>query len=117
VTSTGLSYQIFGEITWLCVLEAQRFHFADFQSFSAAIDEIAGDLTASLADASVIARPDLAAIIRLVEDHYRSLSRQICDGRLGPEAIALAKAIRDGLAMNVRAPVLARSRDQRPICG
>jgi hypothetical protein len=99
VTAPSLSFQVFGEIVWLAVLEADRFPVDSAASLAAAVDEIAGDLRAALAGTGVRARPVVAAALREVLAHYDQVAVCIRDGRPSAGADRLRRAIRDALAL------------------
>ena len=97
VTAPGLSYQLFGEIVWLAVLEATKFPVDDRLAMAAAVEEIAGDLRSALAGGRVGADPSLAATVGHVLRRFESIRDDIGAGRASERADALMAAIRLGL--------------------
>lgn len=99
VTPAALSFQIYGEIVWLAVLECARYPVDDFQAMAAAVDEIAGDIRAALVHPPVSGRAEVAFALREVLKHYELLLAQFGSGQLGTEALRLLTDIRKGLAL------------------
>ena len=98
ITAPSLSFEIFGEIVWLAVLERDRFSVDDPDAMAAAIDEIVGDLRSARIhlldnDGSVF------MIMQTVMGHYLRVRTAIENRQTDPAAVALLDAIRAGLAL------------------
>jgi hypothetical protein len=84
VTASGLSFQIYGEIVWLAVLEQARFPVDDPAAMASAVEEIAGDIRSAFADQGMAARHTVAAMLSEVLDHYEAIGRQFSSLQPGP---------------------------------
>jgi glycosyltransferase involved in cell wall biosynthesis len=109
VSADALSFQIYGEIVWLCVLEHERFPVDDHAQMTAAVEEIAGDLRHALADEAVIRRPLVSRMISDVLGIYEAMQREFAKGELGATARHLVHDVRRGL--NLRAVATRPSTD------
>lgn len=99
VTAGDLSFQIFGEIVWLAVLERNRFPANDPRAMAAAVDEISRDLRCALGQETVRSRPEIAQTICLVEQQYsRAAASMLATGE-DLLTRALVKAIQEGLRL------------------
>lgn len=102
VSAPGLSFQIFGEIVWLAVLERDRYPIEDHGATADAVDEIVCDLEAALKLASVAARSEAADVVRTVIDHYGAIARSFRAGTPGA-GLSLIQSIRSGLQLSATA--------------
>lgn len=99
ITAPGLSFQIYGEIVWLAVLERTRFRVDDPDDMAAAVEEIAGDIRSALADGGMARRKGVVEILSEVLDHYDAIGRQFSSRQRGYEAAQLVDDITRGLAL------------------
>lgn len=99
ITSTGLSFQIYGEIVWLAVLEHERFPVHAPADVVAAVEEITSDIRAALVDPRLAELPGITRVLTEVLAHYDRLGRQFSTGKLGMHAKRLMRDIKNGLAM------------------
>jgi hypothetical protein len=99
ITSTGLSFQIHGEIVWLAVLERERFPAHAPADVAAAVQEITSDIRSAMADPRLKERPGIIEILAEVFAHYDALAREFSSGELGMQAKRLMRDIEQGLAM------------------
>lgn len=100
VTAPALSFQIFGEIVWLAVLEAARFPVDTPLALVAAIEEIVGDMRKTLVADSICAT--IATVIGEVTEHYERLAADVAAGVRTPTADALRAAITRGISLSPR---------------
>ncbi|MGA9582034.1 MAG: hypothetical protein WBR13_08715 [Allosphingosinicella sp.] len=94
VSAASLSFQIFGEIVWLMVLEAHRYPRDDPAAIAAAVDEIIGDLRAAN---GTNLKPPLCSIVDEVLVTYERLLADLRGRRTTSLASALVAAIDVGL--------------------
>ena len=99
VTASALSFQIYGEIVWLCVLECARFRVDDPEGMAAAVAEISGDIGSALAGPDMAKRPAVRLMLAEVLNHYDAIRRQFASRQPGPEAARLVNDIGFGLAL------------------
>ena len=107
VSAEGLSFQIFGEIVWLAVLERDRYPVEDPAALADAVDEIVNDLRTALEAPSMAARKEAADVVRAVMEHYDAIGRSLRTD--DPDAgRSLVAAIRSGLALQPQPTSLGR---------
>ena len=99
VTEVSLAFQIHGEIVWLAVLERERFPAEDPESMAAAVEEIAGDLRAALADPAVSAQPRMARTVEVVLRRYERIGGEFLRRQPGAHAVALLADIHAALRL------------------
>lgn len=99
VTAPALSFQIFGEIVWLAVLEEERFPITSPSHLAAAVREITGDLRNALASDPIQSRPEAVKVIAEVLDHYERLEQGAAFSTHEPLADELRHAIARGIAL------------------
>ena len=97
VTVGSLTYQVFGEIVWLAVLEADTFPVENRLAIAAAVEEIAGDLRKARDAGRVRSDPSLMGTVCQVLQYFERVRDDIGSGVATPDAARLLSAITLGL--------------------
>lgn len=97
VDSVALSYQVFGEIVWLAVLERKRYPLDQADSLARAVNEIVEDLRAAHREPRVVTTPTVYSVVSLVLHQYEALRADLTHENDSLTTSMIRRAILNGL--------------------